>query len=1485
MEIKRSLTNLAIAKSLQLTRAELRQKFLYIFNKGFVGNELAFMTRLWVSAIWPQLSNDPSFGKSLKDIKAYANDMDTGVLGYSTVITKDNAKETFKVAIALAQFASNSEKDNHDYIAKHFVENTPQNFEPSDLAPTLQGADQDEVGLSSKIYPAAGLLAQASWLDAKAKAQLDECFIGVKVEVHGGVTTVYGVFKISKAEAQQLSSTPWIQIRTIDLYPIILHWVQAYYGMKGKPIVSSFPISSIAKTLPQDHNKPENVRTNEFNIAVGPDGQPYFIPRDVDNTARYEDLYMQSGQREDGSFSFLRPGTEAPGRLPVNIPVLVDWQNLKFAYSNTSGALSVLDLSRYQACKATHAAEFLHRALGDSLFSRFVNLAQASGTSINIGDYVKDEDWEGIIENKERFATLSVNEYFAKIIPIYMAAEEQDKVLILDVTPEGWKGFHPIFRFYERLYQDVLSNLDAIYVRYSVSHVTSVMGALAVIVNYGKDVSGVKMQDNTLRKAAINQGVDIDWEVPAIPLLNDGIGALPHQKKIRNLLRESPDFAILPVQAGGGKSMLAITDILMEIKAGTSEPYLIMCPGHLVPQYVKEIVFFTKSQLNVIPLTSYNLKTNGYQRLTEIFKAAPRNTVVVVDYDVLRFRAVNTVYGTSAVTVFPVIEFLRQFNFGYAMLDESHSVKNASARSRAAMNLIADIPKKRLASGTMTHDSPSDLAVQIAMMDPTLFGTREQFNELYGEEVRGGRVIKWKPGSGAAIMAKIKSRVVVAGASRKEWAALLPTAHEKFLRVRLSPAQLAVYQSILQETIEIIKEEAKSNRDLQRFLGIAVEEDDESADAESQVSRDDIESENLEALLKPYLARLEQFLTAPSKDPLGDKLLTGDDRISPKARKIAERVKEHIAAGTEGKVLIFTSYNSSAEAIFDAMPDELKASGILYKASEKVEAGAQFEKDPHKKWMVGVEFSMNTGLNLQHVSRLIRAESVWNPGTLEQGNSRINRPELKQEERRDAIYFDIVVADQTIDVTKTSRLISKIISVAKFENADVGAYQGLPDVEVIKMNLQNIFSLNSWDSNLQDYMFAYRDYKQVQHQDYEEYKRNYEAKYGPLKLSPLAVGETPNDAKLLLRTPYVPGLELFGTSDLGLVRVDEYLRLDLADETEEEEQDNEDEAEETGKSPEEIAANEALLGMEVHTEFGEGIVSRVSFRAKRLSVMLDDNTRARTRFTNTFVVTRTEMSGKDVRTMILKGIGDLPISTPLQVPATIFKTMRVSKKVKELITREEPKLNLSIELKFQVSNGFLGLSYTGNNAEATQALQALGFRIPPEYVYAEFPNAQRLIKQFNVWKENGFTLDKTIAEDLTAALRSMHDLLKTGAIKNHRTVYKFSNANDLKNFYRQEYKPNNEADTIKPFPMIQDGKAYIVLPFRGQAGTKAAIRFRAPGVKFMHSEPAVTFQVTNMNKAVAKLKEIHDAGIQIVNLDDLKKDFNRLKRVPFRNEE
>lgn len=96
---------------------------------------------------------------------------------------------------------------------------------------------------------------------------------------------------------------------------------------------------------------------------------------------------------------------------------------------------------------------------------------------------------------------------------------------------------------------------------------------------------------------------------------------------------------------------------------------------------------------------------------------------------------------------------------------------------------------------------------------------------------------------------------------------------------------------------------------------------------------------------------------------------------------------------------------------------------------------------------------------MQIASRLIRLQTLWSPGGQEQALSRVVRPDPREKYNRSELNFDWLLTNNSIEIAKTARLISKIINKAQIdENSnpqwdEVGKKFGALGLKERKMSL------------------------------------------------------------------------------------------------------------------------------------------------------------------------------------------------------------------------------------------------------------------------------------------------------------------------------------------------------------------------------------------------------------------------------------------------
>ena len=1288
---------------------------------------------------------------------------------------------------------------------------------------------------------------------------LRQCLKGCHIETVDNGSIVFLEFLITPLECEILYNTPFDTLRLVDMYPLLRQWADADFIPK-QHATNALPLKIIASTLPK---VTKQTRVDSYGITIDMEGKPMYLPVVHNEVDAYEAQVIGEMQHPDGTYGEVDIKNKIKAKLPTNKILLVDYINNKFTYTNTSGNVVTTELSRFRACNAQSAMNILFRyALDKKTIERFEIYSKMLGVSVLPTSYSKNAiipskelqemRGEGYALNNRLNSILkdsaSIKDYYLTVCGAYYHGENTPMVYLLK------SELFPVLEFLKTLCAAILKRLDVVCSQYSVSNVLSSLGFLQLISSYCTPEGLVEAK--TVIKPYTSQAIDKDWKLPALPLvgkvLTEQRGLLPHQVRGRNLMKDDPDLGVYDYSAGGGKTLMGVTDVLDQLAKGAEGPFAVMCPSTLIANYVSEIVYFTEGRLNAIPVTSFNIRQSGFERYREILNNAPKNTILIIDYDALKYRAKVTAYGTTPVFVYPVQEFLKEYGIQYVFMDESHFLKNLkSGRARAVLSLVADIKKKRIASGTLNPDSPSDLPGQMALLDPTILGSRDEFNEKYGLEVKGNRVIKWRTSgevSLATLKDHLKNNTVWATAKRKEWASLLPERHDAFLSVQLTERQKEFYDGLFEEMVSSIVETAEKGkgaegRKAKRAIDVltgkkkAVEENEDSEDEE------DIDAEQGELI--PYLSVLEQFITDPSTqgrrtlrfhavtiteqgerivDPLETVVepLTGDDLKSPKAKALEEILREHTKNGK--KVLVFTNYNNSTNILFEAMPADLRAKGINYKTSSKEQDLQRFASSKYS-WMIGIRDSLETGLNLQSggCSTLVRIEGCWTPGEQEQGDSRIFRPDLKNAtDSRDQVLFLTIIADTTYDVTKAARLKAKQITIAQFDNTGDSRYENIPAMPVIPMKLFYIKTMNNFKTNLADYQHSMSMLQDLMLEDIDVYCKQ-QLKEGGLKPTLVTKAKDPEGCAILSRVPYCRGTELYAAKDLGLVRLDVHLGLEAAKE-EEEEDSTGDTAEDTEDTEENdsVAIKEQkkalaapLLGLPVHCDAGDGVIIGVLFRKlkdgtytpRSVKVRFDDFTVMVVNITAAFLITRTETNGKDMRELIAGKVGfktTVPIKTnPIKmINRALSKKALREKEQAERTPELLPKVGkkLKADLFLEVMNGYLHLSYYGSDEAVKSRLEAMGLRKDSPWVQAYVPNAERLAKWGATLQAKKFTFDRS---DI-AAMKLLSTELKNGGLTTHKHILNVPAQAKLQQMQRLIRTPSADPKAVRMYPLICD---------------------------------------------------------------------------------
>lgn len=1395
--------------SLELTRQERNKGFFFLFSNSKKLNPILF-ARLWLNLIYPEYARHPDLGKGATGLREYKSNSRVSAAGLE-VFRKDSG---FVLRLPIVVFSKSADSSSLAFLLS--VSNKKQLAALENLSPyldvtaftgikdhsdlmqdevtkTLQKPSPRPVVFGEQPIPVtvnktvSGVEAMEGLsLPVATKKALSSTIYQVEVTNTGAFIYVY----INAREASYLVNKPKEQVRLLDLFNFAANWLEFDYGSNGHlPAEVSFSVSQIADSL---INSPSFKKTNNYDLAVDIEGNLIYLPE-----RNYANLY------ESRLLTECSVGDKLVGKSSIpslsNKVVLTDWDNAKFVYTNVAGRLNVLDLHYHRPVNASHAINLGDTEVNETFITLIANLCNKF--SYELEEVVLDSK-DFPLGGDNSVSTRALQTYFTSLTKVNFLIEGLRSVVSsfyfrnLTFKDISAGSDFPLGRVLGKaigdLYELAKDSIETLLPNNSIINVFSNFAKVILIAKYLNNYKEVKEQADVINYAALNQQEDPNYEDISLPFIKEGIGRLPHQYKIANITRHNPALTLYPVQAGGGKSLLTILDVLREIKLNTSKKFLVGCPDHLVSQYSKEIAFFTNNQVNALPLNTEIYNRHGDIRIYQMLKNAPLNTIVFVGLDFFKYGSYSINYGSANFVFYPIAEMLRGFKFDYCLIDESHYLKNfSSIRTKSVLSVITGIPRKKLASATMAFDSPSDLASQVAILDPTVFGSRDSFNERYAEKgkLSGGRVMEWKPTAQVDILERLKRNIVWASAMRREWAALLPPSEEMFIKTELTKNQMYVYEAILKLTLD----EVKANATL--MSRIKSSEDD---DFDPEAGAD------LADLLRPFLARLEQYITAPGADPLGKLHLRGDDLISPKVKEIDKRIKAHWSNKIPGKILIFTNYVESAKAIYEGLSPEVREKTLLYKASEKAAMLARFKNNDDIQVMVGVEASMNTGLDIQFVSRLIRVETVWNPGTLEQGTSRINRPEVKASDNRERIYFDWILGNKTIDLTKISRLISKIVTVARFENANVQEYSKVPEVPVIKMTLDNIFSLNDWDNSLLEYANAYSQLRKVEQEDFRKFKEQFTAKYKGNFFFPIKVDKSIKGA-LMSHVPYARASDFSCAEALGLIRLDVYL-------------DNIE------------GLNINLENTPVHTDFGDGRIVRINSASSTVRVKLKSLSKT---FHITSVFVLTKRIPNPVRRAIVNAIG-------LPAVQTVYRDFKMPK------PKAKP-VDMRASLAVVRSNGFVGLKVSGSiSSSAMSVLQNHGFVSTNSLLRLNLPKPSSLLK----------VLEELDSKDLTAARGTADDMTTIKTFLNGKLSVKHAKKLGMHNVHTMQFKGSGKS--VHLYLNVNSKGLSVVLP--NNSYTKDLLSSKLPWKQVPESLGWFTSSTREVKQMIKKLRR---AGLQL----------------------
>lgn len=651
-----------------------------------------------------------------------------------------------------------------------------------------------------------------------------------------------------------------------------------------------------------------------------------------------------------------------------------------------------------------------------------------------------------------------------------------------------------------------------------------------------------------------------------------------------------------------------------------------------------------------------------------------------------------------------------------------------------------------------------------------------------------------------------------------------------------------------------------------------------------------------------YLAR-KSDLTTPRREMLPRDTIGKRPSDSPKLWK-----KE-----PEGKVIIFCRYTNSVDAVFKALPAKYQAMAVRFTGIEvdKWSNLDAFKSDPKVKILIANEMGLSEGHNLQMASRMIRVESPWGPGELDQSASRIFRPDPKGakagEIYREAVYLDWVIADHTMEVAKQGRLIAKIFNKARFDEAENPRYEdvlksyNLPEVSMsIAGTLQQRPSFKEYA----EYVNGYAALNGLLRQEFHEMRTTMPA-------SMIEVPQTPNvEGAGRILTPFVSSQDIPDPNGWKPISLKQYLRSDL------------------GKTFREDP--QRLIGQPVITDLGYGMIASAKNRyigkakdgvldparpVSSIMVKLKDGTM--TSFNDLgLAFVPSKISAKDIKEQFAVDVayrkadirklerlqkdqerldeieaakaakantrGSRDAAVRLKAKDAGEKRLRNIKegkpvnqgvkyekdlKVPTSVQRADEPVVESTPVLFSPAfyHGYLTLET--DNLDYTKALKKLKFKEIGEYAFIVVQRRNQANAVMDYIEEKFHLSDQT-AERLGAVFSAF--------AKGKRGLYsmELAPAASMPHFFATRKKMVDDRKEARIFPFFMNDKLMLVCDVATSPIIKKHIGKAIPeaGTKWQLSQGALMYFAANKADLNAKIKEVKAAGIEIGSPDVLKKE-------------
>ncbi|WP_200926463.1 DEAD/DEAH box helicase [Pedobacter sp. Leaf41] len=399
-----------------------------------------------------------------------------------------------------------------------------------------------------------------------------------------------------------------------------------------------------------------------------------------------------------------------------------------------------------------------------------------------------------------------------------------------------------------------------------------------------------------------------------------------YQKDGLNWLNFLDDFnfgSCLADDMGLGKTIQILAFILSQRDKVKHNTNLVVVPASLIFNWKAEVEKFAPS---IKVKTIYG---NERTKTTDTFD---------------RFELILTSYGT----LLSDIRFLKDYRFNYIFLDESQNIKNPESQRYKAVRMLQS-RNKVVMTGTPIENNTFDLYGQLSFACPGLFGSKQQFADLYSTPID-----QFKDKRRAEELQQ-KIRPFILRRTKEQVATELPDKTEIILYCEMGAEQREVYEA--------------NKKEIQDYI--------------LNKTEDQLPKSSMHVLKS--ITQLRQICNSAALLADGKSYLQASSKIDVLLEQIENKALNH-------KILVFSQFVTMLDLIKKQLENRnIKYEYLTGQTKNREEVVQSFQQDTDIPVFLISLKAGGTGLNLTQADYVYLVDPWWNPAVENQAIDRAYR--------------------------------------------------------------------------------------------------------------------------------------------------------------------------------------------------------------------------------------------------------------------------------------------------------------------------------------------------------------------------------------------------------------------------------------------------------------------------------------------------------------